>query len=288
MPVHSFVVRRNTFQFVSSFIGLAIAFGGAVLCASSASASPVVQFDILVTGGSGGPFGTSFLQNGAPTPNSDVFNYQHTNPWGGGNVGPLNGPLGEWVISSWDFNADGDPAGTGGSTGAKINTGFIIKNLRPDGADPLGANPNQNRLQFSIMVTMPVMPSVGPTQFFGSGAMLLTIDESPNNYAGILSAPNGPIFNYMINGVDVASLFPAGFQMGGTNGPTTAGTSGNLTATQTGPLTGIHPTTMGIRLDFELTPGEQVSFTGVFGFIPGPGGLALLAVAALRQSRRRR
>ena len=76
---------------------------------------------------------------------------------------------------------------------------------------------------------------------------------------------------------------------GGTAGPfSTNSTSANLVAGQTGPLAGISPTSIGIRLDFDLTPGETVTFNGAFAFVPAPGCLALLGLAGLTGSRRRR
>lgn len=253
---------------------------------TTAQAAPVVNFNISVNGGTGGPFSTSFSQNGDPTfTPPGVFNYQQSLPYGAPpTTGPINGPANEWSIVSWDFNADGDPSGIGGATGAKIGSGFVVKNNLPDGATPA-----DNHLQFSIMITMNVMPSSGATTFFGSGGQVLTIDQSLAGHWGTLSATTTPVWNFMIDGGTAASLFSPGYVLGASNGPSTAGGSANLTPAQTAGLAGIHPTTMGIRLDFDLTPGETAAFTGVFGFIPGPGSLALLALSALMtRSRRRR
>ena len=45
--------------------------------------------------------------------------------------------------------------------------------------------------------------------------------------------------------------------------------------------------TIGIRISFSLTPGEQMSFTSVFDVVPGPGGLVLGLFAAALTRRRR-
>ena len=46
---------------------------------------------------------------------------------------------------------------------------------------------------------------------------------------------------------------------------------------------------IGIRITFSLTPGEQMSFTSVFSVVvPGPAGLAFLALGAVWTRRRRR
>jgi len=242
---------------------------------TAASATPVVHFDINVLGGTGGPYNNSFDQAGVATVNPQVFNY-HSDPGG------LNAPNGEWSILSWDFNADQDPSGSGAETGARIGSAFTVQNNRPDGLTPA-----DNHLFFSIMVTLPISPLAVGTSFFGNGGMTLTIDDSPNNFPGELKSVGGPMWNYRVNGSDVASLFPSGFVLGGSDGPTTASTSGNLSAAQTAPLVGMTPTTLGIRLDFDLTPGERVTFNGVFGFVPTPGALALLGLAGLTSRRRR-
>lgn len=257
-----------------------VAGAGAALFASMASASPIVNFDIVVTGGTGSPNNVSFVQAGTPTVMPGVFNYQQTgSPFPTGIQGPNN----EWDISVWNFNADGDPTGTGGSTGAKIGSAFTVTNNLPD-----VANAAANHLYFSIMVTMPVLASSGPTTFFGNGGFTLSSPGSQFGAPGQITAIGNPIWNFMINGGDVASLFPAGFNLG-LSGAGTNSTSANLLAGQTGPLAGIHPTTMGIRLDFDLTAGETVTFNGVFGFVPTPGCLALLGLAGLTgRSRRRR
>jgi len=249
-----------------------------LLSATAADASPVVNFNINVTGGT--PIvPIAFTQFGTPTVNPGVYNYQQTgSPFPTG----IHGPSNEWEISVWNFNADGDPAGSGGSTGAKIGSVFTVTNNLPDVADP-----NANHLYFSIMVTMPVLPSGNPTTFFGNGGMTLTSPGSQFGAPGQITAIGNPIWNFMANGADVASLFGPGFNLGLT-GAGTNSTSANLSAAQTAPLAGMHPTTLGVRLDFDLTPGETVTFNGVFGLIPGPGSLALLGLAGLVSRRRRR
>ena len=49
-------------------------------------------------------------------------------------------------------------------------------------------------------------------------------------------------------------------------------------------------TSIGIRLSFDLTPGDSASFTAIFEVqpIPGPGALPLLVFGLLRGRRRRR
>ncbi len=46
--------------------------------------------------------------------------------------------------------------------------------------------------------------------------------------------------------------------------------------------------TLGIDIEFTLTPGDQASITSNFAIIPAPGGLLVLAVGTLGLRRRRR
>lgn len=252
-------------------LGLAVATFTAV---PAPNATGSVMFDINVTGGSFGPYSNSFTQGGTPTGNPQVRNYQ----------GTLNDPFGEWSIINWDFNADDNPTGSGAETGVRLGSVFTLQNNRPD-----GATAGDNHLYFSIMVTQDLAFAMTATQIWGNGGMTLTIDESPNGFAGTLSAIGSPIWNYRINNSDAASLFDPPFQLGGSNGPSTISASNTaLNGSQTGPYIGAVVTSIGIRLDFDLSPGERVTFNGALGIIPAPGALALLGLAGLVGRPRRR
>lgn len=249
----------------------------ALLTCSAANAAPIVNFDVNVAGGS--PYGgASWSQTGIPQVTPGLFSVTHTQ---GDSPAPLGlSNLGEWTIL-WNITADDNPSGGGMATGAQITSGFTVYNNLPD-TGVIG----QNNLAFSIMVEMQVLPAAN-TQFFGGGGFTLTVPDS--QAAGPVNqilAAGGPIYNFMIDGADVASLYPNGFFLG-QSGPGTNSTSQNLSPAQTGPLAGISPVTIGIRLDFVLTPGEVLTFNGVFAFIPAPGCLAMLALAGLTGGRRR-
>ncbi len=249
-------------------------FGIALGAIAASSAHAAVQFDISVLGGSNGAYNNSFGQPGAPTGFPQVLNYQ----------GNLVDPFGEWTISNWDFNADGNPTGSGAETGVRIGSVFTVQNNRPDGLTAA-----DNHLYFSIMITQNVAPTATATAIFGNGGMTLTMDDSPNDFAGNLTAIGTAIWNYRLNGADVATLFDPSFQLGGSDGPATISASNTaLSAAQTTPLIGTVVTSLGIRLDFDLTPGERVTFNGAFALVPAPGCLALLGLAGLACRSRRR
>lgn len=249
-----------------------------LLAPSQASAVPIVNFDISVFGGTAGPFNTTFSQAGTATVNPGVYSFKNANSiHPAGLIDPV---FNEWSISTWDFNADDDPSGTGMATGARLGAVFTVTNNRPE-----GPNTSDNHLYFSIYISMAVMGSQN-TSFFGNGGMTLTAPENSGSFNQV-TAVGTPIWNYLINGANATSLFQPNFNFG-LSGPGTNSTSANLVAGQTGPLAGISPTSIGIRLDFDLTPGETVTFNGAFAFVPAPGCLALLGLAGLTGSRRRR
>lgn len=246
------------------------------MAAVSASAAPVVHFDIGVNGGSGGPFNTSFSQVAVPSATPGVHNVNHVN---GPHPGGLADAFGEWSINLWDFNVDDDPAGSGAAEGAFLGAVFSVTNTMPE-----GLTPGENVLQFSIYISMDIATPDPNTTFFGNGAMTLLGNGSGLNE---VSAGDGPMWNFLIDGSDAASLFASGYSLGLT-GPGTTSDSQNLSPAQTGPLAGIVPTSLGIRLDFMLTPGDTVNFNGAFRVIPAPGSVALLALAGLAGCGRRR
>jgi hypothetical protein len=243
---------------------------GMLMAASAVTANPVVDFNIQVNGGTPtGPY--LFSQAGTPTAFPGVFNFND-----GGS--PLLGPGNEWSID-WDFNADDDPEGTGEATGVMLGANFTIRNNLAE-----VANPAANHLQFSILITMDVLPA--GASFYGVGATnnLLSTGTGP----GVVSTtnqfnPGSAMWTYLIDGSSLTTLYNSGHSL---STPTNPGTLAE-NASSGGPLAGV-PSNIGIRLDFDLSPGDEVTFTGTFAYIPAPGALAALALAAIRRSRRRR
>lgn len=255
-----------------------VALGAAMLLGPAVVANPTVNFNISVLGGTGGPVVLpAFGQLAANTATPGYYSVAG---------GPINDPTGfnEWTINSWNFSVDDDPSGAGLATGAQIGSVFSVTNNRPDALNPLA-----NHLIFSIMVDVAISPAAAATAFIGSGSQtILTTTDQTN--LGTLSALGGPIWNYRVNGSDVASLFGAGYTLSAspTVPPFTNSSNANLAAGQTAPLIGLVPTSLGIRLDFDLSPGETVTFNGKFAFIPAPGAIGLLAIAGVAGRGRRR
>lgn len=249
----------------ASIAALCVTAVGSLL--TQAHAGPVVNFDVTVLGGSGGPYNNNFNSPGAATANPQLFNH----------TGTLN-PSIDWNLS-WNFNSDSDP-----SVGqASLGSTFTFENTMAD-----LANPAANHLHVIITTTLPVSAPALPATFGGNAAMTLTIRPSDFGNDGELNATGGnPIWTYLINAASSANLYQSPFQLAGTSpaqGDSTLNTNQTLSAFQYNqPVNNV-----GIRLEFDLTPGEKVTFNGVFAFIPAPGAIGLFGLAGLVGMGRRR
>ena len=228
---------------------------------SAALANPVVNFNVAV---SGSPV-QNFNSVGANTANPQLFSHQGMTSDTG------------WSLS-WNFSSDPDAVG-----GGRLGCVFTFENLLAD-----TANPAQNHLQGDITITLPTLPMELPATFGGNAAMTFLIRPNQFNNDGVLSTVgNNAMWAYGINGATAASLFAPGFQMAGTSpqqGDSTLNSNLNLTSFPYNQQVN----NVSIRLQFDITPGDQVQFTGVFLFVPAPGALGAFAVAGLMGGRRRR
>jgi hypothetical protein len=247
----------------------------AALCVTSvgsilteAHAGPVVNFDVTVLGGTGGAYNNNFNSAGAPTANPELFNHS----------GTLNPTL-DWNLL-WNFNSDSVPSASGQQS---LGAAFTFENTMAD-----VANSAANHLHVIITTTLPVTLQGPPSMFGGNGAMTLTIRPSDFGNDGELNTSgNNPIWSYLINGASNASLYQSPFQLAGTSpaqGDSTLNTNQNLAGFQYNQLV----SDIGIRIEFDLSPGEKVTFNGVFAFIPAPGALGLFGLAGLVGRGRRR
>lgn len=247
------------------------AIAACVFGAASVEAAPIVNFNVQVHGATGGPFSTSFNQNGAVTGTPGIFNFDD-----GGS--PLVGAGNEWSID-WNFNADEDPEGAGAAMGVSLGSVFTVRNnLVQTG------NPAQNHLQFSILVSMNTLPANAVGYLIGAANNLTSTSSTP----GVLSTTNefgagNALWTYQVNGSNIATLFNSGYSLTPASNPGTVSDS----AGSGGVLAGV-PNNIAIRLVFDLSAGEEVSFNGNLAYIPTPGALVLLGLAGLVSRRRRR
>ncbi len=135
-----------------------------------------------------------------------------------------------------------------------------------------------------LQVTLPISPALlDSTSLTGSVAVGMTADDD----GGTLAALAGiPFWQGLLDGIPVGGatdlLIGLNILIAGPGSPDGAEEGFFQVA---GPSV---LETIGIRISFSLTPGEQVSFTSVFDVVPGPGGLAVVLFAAVLTRRRRR
>ena len=254
-----FATRGGPFSIGSLVVGTVM------MVSASALANPIVNYNINVLGGQAGPYNNAFAVAGVQQ--ADPQKYLH--------AGVLWDPsiFGDWQIT-YNTTSDPDPSVGQGS----LSSGLTIENRMADIGQGL------NHLQFTIRLTLPVYSPNLPASFGGNAGMTLNI--TPGASPGIVTTVGADsIWTGQINGADEASLFNAGFFIGGSNGPATANSGmTNIPLFQRNfPINDI-----GIEVHFDLSPGETVTFNDFFAFIPGPGSLAFFGLVGLMGGRRRR
>ncbi len=146
-------------------------------------------------------------------------------------------------------------------------------------------NMSDQTVEVELQVTLPILPSLpGFTVMTGSVAVGMTADTD----GGTLAALDGIAFwQAMIDGTPVggATALLSDLEMIRVGPGSPPGQSAGF-----GGIDGPSALdSIGVRITFSLTAGEQMSFTSVFHVVvPGPGGLVLLAFGALMTRRRSR
>jgi len=239
------------------------AFAGVVSFGAVATAGmsvPALQVELFVNGDSayegtpnGEPAGESSQGNG------NMFSY----------VGSQSNS--DWELN-WDILADPDP--------------FINSNISV-------TNNMASTQTFMLNVSLPIAPSLPDSVLGGSVQGGISADAD----GGTLSSAGDSIYRALIDGSvfgepaklfdDPTSVTVGAFQSGSlmANG-NTFDEFGTPIPSAPGPAIA---NSIGIQLEFTLTPGDQASFTSTFvAEIPTPGTLAVFGAAGLVIGRRRR
>lgn len=191
--------------------------------------------------------------DGAPV-GGDIYNYQ-------GDLFDVGFSL------SWDLNTKSDPFVSGNIV--VVNTGLVTS-------------------IYSLTILLPVSPSILPNSVMGGsvgGSLTTDLDGG-----SLSSVGNTPVWEALIDGNVVASLLNNPFSVGKPGaGSVGIGPEAFGVPIPSMPGPGVN-STIGIRLTFALTAGEQASFSSVFVVeaVPAPAGLALLGLAGIAGGRRRR
>jgi len=177
-------------------------------------------------------------------------------------AGPMGGENPLWTIE-WDVIANADPF---------VINAFTVTNNMP------------TTEFFTLTVLMPIAPIAMQTVMNGSIGGSVT--DNNGNDATVSTMTGTSMYEASIDGSVVRTLLddPISATAGG---PFLSGGIGpDSFLGETGPFA---LSTIAVTVNFLLSPGDSASFTAIFEVeIPGPAGLALLAVGGLISRRRRR
>ncbi|HOB74670.1 MAG TPA: PEP-CTERM sorting domain-containing protein [Phycisphaerae bacterium] len=145
-----------------------------------------------------------------------------------------------------------------------------------------------NTQTYSLTVSMPVTPALAPPNLMGGSVTGSLTDTG----GGAMLTSNGAtaVYTALINGVPVQTLLDSPYSV----------SAGAFQGVQIGPLDfgvpipsaaapNVSVDTIGIQLQFTLSPGDSASFTSVFVVepVPEPTTMALLGLVSLAMCRRR-
>ncbi len=192
-------------------------------------------------------------------------------------TGVLSGPatssetIGLWDIS-WNVVFDVNDGVAGGGGGAFVTANIVVTNN-----DVV----NQN---FSLLMSLDTGPLAGVLE---QGSIVGTVTDLTNDDATVFAPGGGQIYTALIDGsADADGLLLVDPFSASAGGPFQSGTVGPASF-----IADSHAveSSIGIMLDFDLTPGDSASFTAIFEvIIPAPAGLPFLAALGLVAGRRRR
>ena len=130
---------------------------------------------------------------------------------------------------------------------------------------------------YTVTVTSPVAPPLASTSMLGSVGLTVTNTASPN--ATLASNAPNPVYTALIDNAPVATLFndPYSLSCGTPFCSNTQSTDFGIPVPVAGPAA---TTSMGIRIEFTLSPGDSGGVTSVFNIeVPEPASLGLIALA---------
>lgn len=141
---------------------------------------------------------------------------------------------------------------------------------------------------FTILVTMPAAPPIGPTSFINGSLSGSVLDANGTGGATIATIPGSGFYEALVDGGVAKTLYsdPPGYSY-------TAPLQGtaNIPTVMYGPEVGPPMlATIGIRNMFSLTPGDSGQMVSTFNIvaIPAPGGTLFFGLAGVAAIRRRR
>jgi hypothetical protein len=232
---------------------------GLASVAAAAPVTPGTNLNVAISGNESGQYYSGVLGCADGAEGSPLFHCAGSN---------LNISYGSesMRIDYWNMTFDTDPS-VGGSL-AVTNTGAVTS-------------------QFTLTFTLPIAPIPGSTLTRGS---VQGGGTDLNSNGVTIAAPFGSALYWsMIDGAQITPLYsdPTSFSGGPDSSPNVPqATFGN-------PIYVVGPavaTSIGLRFDFTLTPGDTATFSGVHIVLvpePATGALVALGLVALAARRRR-
>ncbi len=154
-------------------------------------------------------------------------------------------------------------------------------------------NNGANTALFTVVTQLPISPAITPASLMGGSVGGSVTDANGDGLGGVNTIAGSSIFAGMIDGAVVSnarllthSFTSDPFLFGGDTNNIPASDFGLPGPTEPGPAA---LNSIGIQLEFELSPGDSVAISSFFQVeIPSPGSASLLGVSALFAARRRR
>jgi hypothetical protein len=177
----------------------------------------------------------------------------------------------EWTFELGGSGMDNVP-GTprGGAPVAFLSSAFTVTNT------------SMMTDTFVVTATTPVS-AAGPLTASGSVSGSVG-DSSGGDGATVSSLPGSSLYEAFIDSSSIATLLDDPFSQSAPAFATSPFGPGNFSGLATGGVS----TDIAITNVFELTQGDNASFTSTLVLVPTPGALGLLGVAGLAMTRRRR
>ncbi|MEE2907981.1 MAG: hypothetical protein VX527_09145 [Planctomycetota bacterium] len=141
------------------------------------------------------------------------------------------------------------------------------------------SNATNDEVEYVVGFLMPLMDVV-PGDYEWDASLTLSITGIDGS---VRSLAEEPIWASSVGGNFLGSMFTNPFELA-FEGPGTAAIQDAIS----GGISYLDADMLSVRYAFALSPGDTVVFGGSLGFIPSPGALCLLGLAALSARRRRR
>lgn len=240
----------------------------------------------------------------APVVNADTNgggslpNFMMTWDATGDQQGPLNYDPLIYGTASWGTFNLGGPAGARTRTGWRYEGGFSGTDnawtlswdcvVNPDPFVDATINVTNNSLlpqTFLVIMPLAIAPAIPDGTIMNGSVSAIVTDGNFDGTALLTASGLDPVYRAFIDNNQVASMW-TGYALAAI-GPGNSNSDSLSFTNQPGPPANNE---IKIILQFNLSPGDSASLTGIFDIqpIPGPAGLSILAIFTAFGARRRR